>query len=240
MEGENVSLAIAFGAGILSFISPCVLPLVPVYIAHLTGASASIVNPGTRRKAAFIQALFFVIGFTSIIVAIGASVGLIGYLMYDNIDIFRKIGGVVLVVMGLHTTGVFQIPLLYRDKHLRLETPGKTGYLSSLLVGVVFAVGWSPCIGPILGAIFALAFNSQTVWLGASLLAVYSLGLGMPFLATALAIGTMTRHLKRLNRHMQMIELASGLFLMAMGITIFADLLGRLSGLLSGLGIGAI
>ena len=226
---ENLSLAIAFGAGFLSFASPCVLPLVPAYIAYLAGCevSASEISPGWRIT--FFHALSFVLGFSVVFVALGAAAGAVGSLLSDYMPLLLKIAGVILVFLGLHLAGAFKIPFLYRERRLDYAPATGRSYLRSFTVGSIFSIAWTPCVGPILGAIFALAWSSETVWSGAYLLAFYSLGLGVPFLLTGLALGSVMRYLKRLNRYMSVISIVSGVLLIAIGIFIFTDSLTLLS-----------
>lgn len=226
MDINGVSLVTAVAAGLLSFISPCVLPMVPVYIGYLSGSAAE----ASGRAATVRQALLFVLGFTAVFVALGASAGLLGAGLNEYLPLLRQAGGVLLIVFGLHTMGLITIPLLYRDSRLDYR-PASVGGLSAFLVGTVFALGWTPCVGPILAAILLMASETATVGQGALLLAVYSLGLGIPFLATALALGSANRFLKRLNRYHRVIELVSGLFLVVMGILLFTNTMQRLAGL---------
>ncbi|MDO8491295.1 MAG: cytochrome c biogenesis protein CcdA [Dehalococcoidia bacterium] len=227
MEAQSVTLLLAFGAGILSFISPCVLPLVPVYVAHLAGSTAH--ESEGRRMNTFLHALSFVIGFSLVFVALGAAMGLIGSAVAPQMPLLRKVVGVVLVALGIHLTGLVKIPWLYREKRLNYAPRSAPGFARSFLVGSAFSIGWTPCIGPILGAIFALAWDSQTVGQGASLLAAYSLGLGVPFLAAGLALTFVSSQLKRLNRFLNLISIVSGLTLIVLGVLIFTGTLEKLS-----------
>ena len=223
MDLENLTFLIAFGAGILSFASPCVLPLVPVYIGHLTGSSARAIGTPKARRVSFLHALTFVLGFSLVFVVLGASVGLVGYLVKGWVPIFSKVGGVLLIVMGLHLIGIIRIPLLYQERKVEYSGGSTPSYVRSFLVGSTFSLGWTPCVGPILGSILTLAATSETVGQGALLLVAYCIGLGVPFLITGLALGTATRYLKKLNRHMGMISLASGVLLIGVGILIFTN-----------------
>ncbi|MDO8672745.1 MAG: cytochrome c biogenesis protein CcdA [Dehalococcoidia bacterium] len=228
MEPENVNFFIAFFAGLLSFVSPCVLPLVPAYVGYLTGSTASKIDK-QNRPATFMHALSFVLGFSAVFVALGASVGLIGSLFYDYLPTLRQIGGLILIVFGLNMAGVLKIPFLYYDKHFSFEPDRRWGYLASFLVGTIFAVGWTPCVGYILSAILFMASTTQTVGQGAYLLFIYSLGLGLPFLAAGIALGEIKPYLRLINRHMQIISIVSGVFLILMGIAIIGNWLLRLN-----------
>ena len=227
MDGENVSLAIAFAAGILSFASPCVLPLVPVYITHLAGSSVGAGGSPTRLTG-FLHALSFVLGFSVIFILLGASVGLVGSLVSEHMSLLRKVAGGVLIVLGLHMSGLVSIPFLYRER--RAAYNGRApAYVRSFLIGSAFSIGWTPCVGPVLGAILALAWSSHTVLKGTYLLGSYSLGLGVPFLAAGLAVGTVSHYLSRLNRYLRAVELVSAALLIVIGVLIFTDDLTRLN-----------
>lgn len=239
MDLEQLSILIAFGAGILSFISPCVLPLVPVYIAHLTGSSAGVLGTAGARRISFLHAASFVLGFSLVFIVLGASVGLVGYLVKGWVPLFSRIGGVMLIVMGLHLVGIIRIPFLYQERKVEYSGGSTPSYVRSFLVGSTFSLGWTPCVGPILGSILALAATSETVGQGALLLTAYCLGLGVPFLVTGLALGTATRYLKRLSRYMGVVELASGVLLIGVGILIFTNRLVLLNRYFDFLGLGS-
>lgn len=231
MDAPNISVALAFIAGLLSFLSPCVLPLAPAYVGYL-GGTAMVTAEGvvvSDRRATLIHAASFIIGFSAVFVALGASIGLIGYLLYDFMPIIQKVGGVLLVIFGLHYMGVFKIPFLYQQKRIEFQADPRLGYASSLLVGVFFGAGWTPCIGLTLSGILMLAGNAATVGRGAFLLAVYSAGLGIPFLLMGLALDRMSGWLKRLNRRMNLVSIVSGLFLIAMGIIVYTNAIGILN-----------
>jgi len=225
MDPNNLSLIVAFGAGVLSFASPCVLPLVPAYVGHLAGRSLD--KEGGSRARTIAHALAFVLGFTTVFVALGASVGLVGFLVQDVIKSlwFRIAAGSVLVVMGLHMTGVLRIPLLYRDTRFQMRANPRWGLASSFLIGIIFASGWTPCIGPILGAILVYAGTQGTLTQGALLLTAYSLGLGVPFLVTGYALESATKVLRRLNRHVRSVELVSGGLMVAMGFLVMFNVM---------------
>ncbi len=217
---EETSLFVAFGAGVLSFLSPCVLPLVPVYLANLAGVSS--LTPGASRWPPFLHAILFVAGFSVVFIGLGASAGLIGATFSG--PLLRKIAGSLLIGFGLFLIASQWVPWLNYEKRLG-RIPGGTGYPRSILVGAVLSLGWTPCVGPILGGILSLASNSQTAWQGAYLLAVYSLGLGVPFIATGLALGAAVPVIRWFSRHSNIIMPLSGLLLIAVGILMLTDTL---------------
>ena len=224
-----VTAVLAFGAGILSFLSPCVLPLVPAYVGHLAGASLSPGAPSINRATTLTHAVAFVLGFTTVFVLFWTVIRVIDLYVWPGfINYFRQVGGVILIVMGLHVMGVFRIPLLFREKRIQMQRHGAPTLPVSFVVGVLFAAGWTPCIGPILSGIIGLATFTDTMGEGAILLASYSLGLGVPFLATAFALGSATLFLKRFNRYFGIVEVISGVFLIAVGILMVTGLFLRL------------
>lgn len=225
MDPNNLSLIVAFGAGVLSFASPCVLPLVPAYVGHLAGRTLD--KEDANRARTMVHALSFVLGFTAIFVALGASIGLVGFMVQDVIKSlpFRIIAGSVLVIMGLHMAGILRINALYRDTRFNYRPNRRFGLASSFLIGVIFASGWTPCIGPILGAILVYAGSQGTVAQGALLLTAYSLGLGVPFLITGYALEGATRVIRRLNRHAHLVELTSGGLMVAMGLVVMFNVM---------------
>ncbi len=235
MEAQNLNLLVAFGAGVLSFVSPCVLPLVPVYLGYLSGTVAG--DESANRAKTVTHAFAFVVGFSLIFVALGASVGLVGYVLLRYLPVIVKAGGVVLVILGLHLIGLVKIPFLYVEKRLEIGRQSGGTYWTSFLVGMVFAFGWSPCVGPILSGILLLASASQTVGRGALLLAAYSLGLGLPFLITAFALSLVSRWLSKLNRYMNVVSIVAGVFLVAMGVLLFTGWFERLNAYFVGLSL---
>lgn len=220
---QEVTFGAAFLAGILSFISPCVLPLVPAYLANLAGSTA--IESGTRvsRWPAFFHSLCFVLGFTIIFVGLGASVGLLGTVITAQVNILRYVAGSAIVLMGLFIILALKIPWLNYEKRLHFNTARNPGYLRSILIGAAFALGWTPCVGPVLGSILALAWSSHDVWLGAQLLIVYSLGMGIPFIIIGLAWGAIMPLWKTINKYLGIISIVSGSLLIILGILILTD-----------------
>ena len=257
--------AFAFAAGVLSFLSPCVLPLVPAYLAHLTGATSALEPGRSDRRVTVTHAAVFVLGFTVVFTIVGASVGLLGaivggdnsYFIRDHQRVLAQVGGVFLIVMGLNLIGVIRIPFLYRTYSFESATApvpvavgagasggtiamggggGRGGgmgaaggwgsgltYAKSFGVGSTFALAWTPCIGPVLGAILGLAVTSADAARGAYLLLVYSLGLGVPFILTGLAVVPITTFLRRHQRLMPLMEIATGAMVIFVGVLIFTN-----------------
>jgi cytochrome c-type biogenesis protein len=223
---QEVTLLAAFAAGFLSFISPCVLPLIPGYISFISGLTLEEMQgkaPGSSsRGRVLLVSSSFVLGFTVIFVAAGASASALGKFIYAQSPILEKIAGTLLVVLGLHMMGVFRIRLLENDK--RIHTQRKpAGPIGAFLVGTAFAFAWTPCIGPILGGILAMAASRESVGEGMQMLAVYSLGLGVPFLLTSVAIDRFFTAAARIRKYYRVIELVSGALLIGVGLLIFFD-----------------
>jgi cytochrome c-type biogenesis protein len=236
VDPNNLSLVVAFGAGVLSFASPCCLPLVPAYVGHLAGRTLD--KEGASRARAVAHGLAFVLGFTAIFVALGASIGLVGFVFQDLVKstAFRVVAGTGLILLGLHTAGLLRINALYRDLRFRRRLDARIGLLPSFLIGVVFAAGWTPCIGPILGTILVYAGTQGTVAQGALLLAAYSLGLGVPFLVAGYALEGATRLIRRLNRHGRVVEVASGGLMVVMGFVVMFNVMTWIAAYASRLG----
>lgn len=220
---ENISLAVAFGAGLLSFLSPCVLPLVPVYVASLAGSDVFVTGAYNRRIPVFFHSLSFVVGFTTVFVIMGVGAGLAGFAMTSHLAVIRQIAGSFLIFFGLFMLASLKIPWLNYEKRLSLSWGTTTSYLRSFLIGAVFSLAWTPCVGPILGGILTLAWGSETAWHGAYLLATYSLGLGVPFLAIGVAFESVTPLLKRIHRYSTAIYIFGGALLIAIGTLVLTN-----------------
>jgi cytochrome c-type biogenesis protein len=222
---DQVTLVTAFIAGFLSFISPCVLPLIPGYVSFVSGVSleemrGSGATTSASRRQVLVTSLFFVLGFSLVFIALGASASAIGKFLLTRQPVFEKIAGTLLIVLGLHMMGVFRIPWLEAEK--RVHTDRKpAGPIGAMVVGLAFAFGWTPCIGPILSGILTLAASKRTVWEGVQLLAVYSAGLGIPFLLTAVAINQFFAATAKIRKHYHAIEMISGALLIVIGVLIF-------------------
>ncbi len=294
LDAQIPSIFAAFFAGLVSFLSPCVLPLVPPYLAYISGRTAQSANPLLEgsgpltaadlerqptpnpivaaraalpisagggavtaitaarphraispRLNSFIHALFFVLGFGVIFTLLGLSAGALGGVFYEHRETVRQIAGILLIIFGLHTLGLINIPFLNFEKRMNVDANPRLGYLSSSLVGMGFAVGWTPCVGVTLGAVYSLAFDSANVGSAALLFFVFTLGLGVPFLIASLAIGSVSGFLRKLTSHsltwrvggwtiirnLNIISFISGVFLLVMGWAIFQGSLGFFSSL---------
>ena len=222
MDITQITVGLAFLAGLASFLSPCVFSLVPAYVGYLGGRAAGGEATASNRLVTFTHGLAFVLGFSVVFVVLGVAVSVAGGLLYDLRSYLAKIGGVVVMVFGLHMIGVFRIPFLEYDARVHSNPDRKWGYLSSALLGVFFSAGWSPCVGPVLGTILTLAINGGSVALGAKLLSAYSAGLAIPFLIAALGIGWVSATLRKYGKAMHYIEIAMGVVLVIVGIMLFA------------------
>lgn len=217
MSEVDVGLWIAFTAGLFSFLSPCVLPLVPSYLTFVTGMSLEDLEQGVNRRATLVHATLFVTGFSTIFVLLGATASFLGsFFQYYEVWITR-IGGVVIIVLGLHLAGVLRLTPLLRERRVHLADK-PAGYLGTLGVGVAFGAGWTPCLGPVLGAILTYGFSQDTLWAGVGLLSVYSLGLAVPFLVAALALDRFLQAFQRFKRWIPWVERASGVLLVLLGL----------------------
>ncbi len=221
MEIGNITVGLAFLAGLASFLSPCVFSLVPAYVGYLSGRSVGMAEGASNRWVTFSHGLAFVLGFSTIFVLLGVAASAFGGLLYDVRNIIAKVGGVVVVILGLHMIGVFRIPFLEYDTRIQTMPDRKWGYLSSGMMGVFFSAGWSPCVGPVLGAILTLAINGGSISLGATLLSAYSAGLAIPFLVAALGIGWVSNTLRKYGKVMRYVEVVMGVILVIVGIMLF-------------------
>ena len=228
---SQISLLIAFTAGVFSFISPCVLPLIPSYLTYITGISFDdlVENQShSVRRLTLFHSLFFILGFTLVFVALGASATYVGNFFQENQTLIRRVGGIIVILLGIHITGLVKLNFLEREK--RFEFNDKPlGYLGSVLVGIAFAAGWTPCVGPILASILLYASTSDNVGGGIVLLVSYSLGLGLPFLISALAFNTFLAYFARFNRYLRIVSIVSGIFLVIIGLLLVFDYLSILS-----------
>ena len=228
----GVSMAAAFAAGLVSFLSPCVLPLVPGYISLVSGASVDELKSEESANVlgkVLLHSLLFIAGFSLVFISLGASATWLGQVLLSRMSLLYRIAGFIIIIFGLHLTGLLRIPLLYRDK--RFHTAGKPATaLGAFLIGLAFAFGWTPCIGPILAAILSLAASQDTIRAGIFLLALYSLGLAVPFLLTSLGINQFLKFYNRFRVHLHQVEVFSGVVLIVLGAMIFTNQFTRLAG----------
>lgn len=227
------SLPVVFGAGVLSFLSPCVLPLVPPYLTYMGGASFEQLRDADARRGALqfrivLTSLFFILGFSAVFITLGATATAFGQAFRQALPYLTPIAGVLIIAMGLHFLGVFRIGFL--DRQMRHSGPGvASGPLGGFLLGLAFAVGWTPCIGPVLAAILSVAASQDSAYEGAALLGVYSLGLGVPFFLAGLAIGPFLSFFEGFRRHLGVIEKVMGGFLVLTGLLFITGNFTRLS-----------
>ena len=219
-------LAYALVMGIISFASPCILPLIPSYVSYITGISYDeLVNRESRRKninITLLHSLAFVAGFSLVFVLLGATASLAGNLLSRYLDVIRVAGGVLIIIMGVFVMDIINIPFLQQEAKVHLKTR-PAGYIGTLVVGMIFGAGWTPCTGPFLGSVLTLAMTADTLGRGMALLAFYSLGLGVPFILSAIAISAFLSSFERLKRHFKAIKITSGVILIAMGILLVTD-----------------
>lgn len=235
MITTELSIPVAFLAGVVSFLSPCVLPLVPGYISMLSGASIEELKAGAGASLVgriLRNSVAFVVGFSFVFVVLGASATAVGRFLLEQRTVFNLVAGVIIIIFGLHLTGLIKIPLLYREARMSAGAP-RRGLVGSFVLGFAFAFGWTPCIGPILTGVLALAATRDTVFQGIFLLGVYSTGLAIPFLLTALGLSQFLKFYGRFRKYLQAVEVASGVLLIAIGVLIAFNKFTVLSGYLS-------
>jgi cytochrome c-type biogenesis protein len=227
----DIALPAVFMAGLISFLSPCVLPLAPPYLTYLAGASIDQMTgeavDRTVRRRAVLAALLFVLGFATVFIVLGATASVLGQTLRQHLDLLTTVAGIAIIVMGLHFIGIFRIGLLHREA--RFQGPAAAGIWSAYLMGLAFAFGWTPCIGPVLAAVLSVAGREESVGRGAMLLAVYSAGLGVPFLLAAFAMRPFLRFLKRFRAHLGTVEKAMGGLLVLTGVAFLTGAMTDLS-----------
>jgi cytochrome c-type biogenesis protein len=228
MDLSQLTFGVAFLAGLASFLSPCVLPLVPIYLAQLVGQSIyQSTEDGVERAERFItflHALMFMLGFTLAFIALGATASTLGGFLRANQFLLRQVGGIILIIIGLQLTGILKLPFLYWQKRFEFR-PARPSYPASFVIGLIFAIGWTPCIGLILGPILALAANAATLRQGVLLLLAYSLGLGIPFLLLGLSLDRFSKILKWLKPHLGKVEIGTGIIMILIGVMIYFNML---------------
>ncbi len=239
---SQISLFAAFSAGLLSFISPCVLPLVPSYLSYITGLSvenlAKMEERDRFKSAIMLNALLFIAGFSTIFIAFGASASLIGQVLYEYQDVIRKVGGILIIIFGLYLLGILKLNFLMTERRLMHFETRPVGYVGSFLIGTAFAAGWTPCVGPVLGTILAYASTTESMSGGVMLLSAYSFGLGLPFFLTAFGMDTFLSCFKSLRTYLGGVSVVSGALLILVGVMIFTDSVTLFTSFLERNGIG--
>ena len=220
MEPASIGLFLAFSAGLLSFLSPCVLPLIPSYITFITGLSFDEVQ--SSRRVALVHGLLFVLGFSLIFLALGATATVIGRVLFSQRDLITKIGGVMIIVFGLYLVGVLNIGFFARERRVHLANK-PVGYLGTVLVGIAFGAGWTPCIGPILGSILLYASTEADLPRGLALLTAYSLGLGVPFILSALAVDRFMSFFQKFKKQMMWMQRGAGVLMIGIGVLMITN-----------------
>ncbi len=233
---KDVSFTLAFLGGLLSFLSPCVLPLVPAYVSFVTGLSLDELKSAPSLSRTMGNTMAFILGFSTIFIALGASSSFIGSLFLRYQDYLRIGGGILTIIFGLFITGFLKLDFLMREKRFHVDE-GPAGYAGAFIIGMSFAAGWTPCIGPILGTILIYASSKASASYGLKLLSVYSLGLAIPFILSTLAINAFLSHSKKIYKYMKVISLVSGLVLIVFGITLLTNRIGQLASMFPDLGI---
>lgn len=238
---QSISVIAAFTAGLLSFVSPCVLPLVPSYVSYITGLSVEQLTDATERtrfrKAIILNSLLFILGFSSVFVAFGASASLIGQALLTYQEHVRRIGGIIVIIFGLYLLGILNLNFLTSEHRYQFRNR-PAGYLGSFLIGVAFAAGWTPCVGPVLGTILLYASTSDSLINGVVLLSSYSLGLALPLFLTALGVDRFLGYFKEVRGYLWGVSTVSGVLLIVVGVMIYANSLTMITSFLERYGIG--
>ncbi|MDP8261710.1 MAG: cytochrome c biogenesis protein CcdA [Candidatus Ancaeobacter aquaticus] len=225
-QTQTVNIFIAFLAGLLSFLSPCILPLIPSYLFFITGLSVKQLSEETQRAkvrtTALLNSVSFVLGFTLVFCALGATASFIGQKLFEYQYIIMKVGGAFIILFGIHLTGIFSFGFLQKEKKVHVRSK-KWGYLGSFIVGLAFGAGWTPCVGPILGSILVMAGTTGEMYKGVILLGFYSLGIGLPFIFATLAVNTFLGLLERFKKWIKVFSILSGVFLIIVGILLFTN-----------------
>lgn len=229
MEFSQISVGLSFLAGLASFLSPCVFALVPAYVGYLGGRAAGGEATESNRFTTFTHGLAFVLGFSIVFITLGVASAALGRVLFDLRVILAKVGGIIVIIFGLHMIGVFRIKFLEYDTRVQELPDRKWGYLSSVMMGVFFSAGWAPCVGPVLGAILTLSLNGGSVSNGVTLLSFYSAGLAIPFLLAALSVGWVSVTLRKYGKLMHYVEQAMGVVLVIIGYMLFSGIFERIA-----------
>lgn len=223
------TMGLAFLAGLASFLSPCVFSLVPAYIGYLGGRSVALQSEIVGKWRTVLHGIAFVVGFSLVFITLGVTASALGGFLVSFRDIIAKVGGVIVIIFGLHLIGIFRIPFLEYDLRYQSRQSERRGFITSLLMGVFFSAGWSPCVGPVLGAILMIALNGGSIAQGVVLLSAYSAGLAIPFLIAALGIGWVTTLLRKYGKVMRYTEIVMGVILVVVGVLLALGYLAQLS-----------
>jgi len=230
VDMRSVSIGLAWLAGLASFLSPCVFALVPAYVGYLGGiATRSGAGAAPGRWRVFSHGVAFVIGFSLVFIGLGAAASALGQMLFDMRGWLGRVGGVIVIIFGLHTMGVINLPFLNADTRRQAAPDPSWGYISSGLMGVFFSAGWAPCVGPVLGAVLTLALDSGSLGRGVLLLVAYSAGMAVPFLLAALGIGRVSEWLRRYSRYLRYVSLATGALLVILGVMLLFGVFQRLA-----------
>lgn len=229
---DDVSVLAAVIAGFLLFFTPCVLPLVPAYLGYISGISIAKSASKWERLLVLSHAILFTLGFSAVFVVLGASIGFVGFAIRDQTELLRYVFGSLLICFGLFMTGIFKIPFLMREWRPPISFGEKAGFLRSFAVGAAFALAWTPCVGPVLGAILTFAYSSATAAKGAFLLSVFSLGLAIPFVLSAVFLNAVLGFFKKLQKYTRVVEVLSGAFLIFLGVLVITNYLETLNSML--------
>ena len=229
MDFTQITVGLAFLAGLASFLSPCVFSLVPAYIGYLGGRAAGGEATENNRFITFTHGLAFVLGFSLVFITLGVATASLGRVLFDLRFLLSKIGGIVVIIFGLHMIGIFRIPFLEYDTRVQTLPDRKWGYASSALMGIFFSAGWAPCVGPVLGAILTLSLNGGSVSTGVTLLSSYSAGLAIPFLLAALGVGWVSATLRKYGKAMHYVEIVMGVVLVIVGFMLFTGIFERIA-----------
>ncbi len=235
-QAEQVSIAVAFGAGLVSFLSPCVLPIIPGYLSYITGLTMDQLGQGSGRylRQILFSSLLFVLGFSIVFTALGVSASFVGGFLEAHLSLITRIAGVLVIFMGLFVLGVFKIPALYQERRFYISRES-FGLGGTVVLGMAFGFGWTPCVGPILGAILLMAASAQTVAAGAVMLVAYSLGLGIPFVLTGLLFARAMAAFTWVKKHFVVINAVAGALLIGVGIVMLLDKMTYINSLLMNL-----
>jgi len=235
LQFEQFPYFASFVAGIVTFVSPCILPLIPAFISFIAGTSfEDVQSKASSTSAVAMNTIFFALGFSVVFTLLGASASYLGNLVAEYRNVIRLAGGVIVIIFGLHISGILRIPFLYHEKRVNMRRIS-VGYFGSFMLGVAFSIGWTPCVGPILASILILASAQETVYRGMLLLAVYSAGLAIPFLLTAIFIERALRMFAQIKKYFKVIEISAGAILVLLGILLITNRLERVTGQLMGI-----